>query len=63
MVTSMEMEKGQFFPSEKVEKRNRGQIFKKINKKATENLKSKPVCPVPLQFMAGVVCSLPCGRI
>lgn len=33
MVTSVETEKGLFFPSEKVEKRNRGQTLKKINKK------------------------------
>lgn len=55
--------KGLFFSSEKLEKRNRGQILTKINKKETKNLKSESVYPAPLQFTAGVVCSLPCGRI
>lgn len=59
----MEMQSGFFFPSEKVEKRNRGQTLKKINKKEAKNLKSESVCPVALQFMAGMVCSPPCGRI
>lgn len=47
------------FPSEKVEKRNTGQILRKINKKK----KSDSVCPVSLQFKVGVVCSLLCGKI
>lgn len=55
--------KGLFLFSEKLEKKNRGQTLKKINKKETKNLKSESVYPAPLQFMAGVVCSLPCGRI
>lgn len=63
MVASVKMQRGFFFSSEKLEKRNGGQTLKKINKKETKNLKSESVYPAPLQFTAGVVCSLPCGRI